>query len=71
MLEMCLIGYRFIILDGVFLVHWPGIKKKSIENKIADNWRTPYIIKNSRQYSRIISKFSRKYIKKNPKCKMQ
>ncbi|XP_054269524.1 beta-1,4-glucuronyltransferase 1-like isoform X2 [Macrosteles quadrilineatus] len=25
--EMCLLGYRFVILDGAFLVHAPGIKR--------------------------------------------
>ncbi|XP_012278262.1 beta-1,4-glucuronyltransferase 1 [Orussus abietinus] len=29
MLEMCLLNYRLVVLDGAFLVHTPGIKKKS------------------------------------------
>ncbi|KAK4887710.1 hypothetical protein RN001_003981 [Aquatica leii] len=70
MLEMCLMGYRFLILDGAFLVHWPGIKRKSPEMKNRQKWRYPYQLWNSRQYSAIVKNLSNKYIK-NPKCKVQ
>lgn len=33
MYEMCLRDYRFIILDGVFLVHTPGVKHRKDKNK--------------------------------------
>ncbi|GJQ65399.1 hypothetical protein Trydic_g7509 [Trypoxylus dichotomus] len=67
MLEMCLIGYKFVILDGAFLVHWPGIKRKSMDMRIRNRWRSPYLLQNSRQYSFIINKLFNKY-SKNPKC---
>lgn len=67
MVEMCLIGYNFVILDGAFLVHWPGIKKKSED---AGQWRSPFLIKNSRQYKAIIQKLAHKY-RKNPRCRLQ
>lgn len=70
MLEMCLKGYRFLILDGAFLVHWPGIKRKSINMKNKNKWRYPYQLKNSRQYNLIVKKLAAKY-KANPKCKVQ
>ncbi|KAK5643990.1 hypothetical protein RI129_007835 [Pyrocoelia pectoralis] len=69
MLEMCLMGYRFLILDGAFLVHWPGIKRKSPQSKIISKWRYPHQLWNSRQYAAIVKKLSKKYTK-NPKCKM-
>ncbi|XP_008556765.1 beta-1,4-glucuronyltransferase 1 [Microplitis demolitor] len=31
MLEMCLMNYQLIILDGAFLVHTPGIKRKTYQ----------------------------------------
>ncbi|XP_022901549.1 beta-1,4-glucuronyltransferase 1-like [Onthophagus taurus] len=69
MLEMCLIGYKFVILDGAFLVHWPGIKRKSIEMKLRNKWRSPYLLQNSRQYSVIINELFNKHKKtKNTKC---
>ncbi|KAF5284879.1 hypothetical protein FQA39_LY16929 [Lamprigera yunnana] len=70
MLEMCLIGYRFLILDGAFLVHWPGIKQKSSETKNTNKWRYPHQLWNSRQYTNIVKKLSKKYTN-NPKCKVQ
>lgn len=66
-LEMCLLRYKFIILDGAFLIHWPGIKKKS-SNKSTDSWRTPHILKNSKVYTQIVNKFRTKY--SNHRCKM-
>lgn len=67
MLEMCLIGYKFVILDGAFLVHWPGIKRKSMDMKLRNKWRSSYLLQNSRQYSLIINKLFNKY-SKNSKC---
>lgn len=33
MYEMCLLDYRFIILDGAFLVHSPGVKHRKTKEK--------------------------------------
>lgn len=67
MLEMCLIGYKFVILDGAFLVHWPGIKRKS---KHKEKWRIPYEQENVRQYNKILKQLSAKY-NVNSHCKLQ
>lgn len=70
MLEMCLMGYSFVILDGVFLVHWPGIKRKTYDMRLSNKWRSPFLVKNSRQYNNIVHNLAHKY-KRNPKCKVQ
>ncbi|KAJ8969420.1 hypothetical protein NQ314_001761 [Rhamnusium bicolor] len=68
MLEMCLIGYKFVILDGAFLVHWPGIKKtKTVDGEA---WRDDFIKLNSVEYNMILTRLSKKY-KPNPQCKLQ
>ncbi|KAL3265274.1 hypothetical protein HHI36_009484 [Cryptolaemus montrouzieri] len=69
-LEMCLLNYSFIILDGAFLVHWPGIKKK--QQKGGDAWRIPYMKKNSERYGRIIDRLSQtaEYTK-SKRCKLK
>ncbi|EFA02383.1 beta-1,4-glucuronyltransferase 1 isoform X2 [Tribolium castaneum] len=70
MLEMCLIGYQFIILDGAFLVHWPGIKKEKHTFYVQNSWRMSFQQENSKHYSRIIKELRSKY-DDNPKCKLQ
>lgn len=55
MLEMCLIGYRLIILDGGFLVHWPSKHKTSVLDE------SKHRKDNSRNYHRIVSNLVRKY----------
>ncbi|XP_065158961.1 beta-1,4-glucuronyltransferase 1-like [Atheta coriaria] len=70
MLEMCLKGYRFVILDNAFLIHWPGVKRKSNELMKRNKWRYPYLMKNTRQYNNIINNLATKY-KRNSKCKVQ
>lgn len=69
MLEMCLIGYQFVILDGAFLVHWPGIKKEKHKFNLKNSWRMSFQQQNSKQYSKIIKELRRKY-EDNPKCKL-
>lgn len=64
MLEMCLMGYKFVILDGAFLVHWPGIKRNKIEN------RSNYWSDNARQYSAIANRLRSKH-SMNHKCTKQ
>lgn len=64
MLEMCLMGYRFVILDGAFLVHWPGIKRNKKQN------RSPHWDKNARQYNAIANRLFYRY-PQSVKCTMQ
>jgi len=68
MLEMCLLEYEFVILDGAFLVHWPGMKKK--KDKEDEQWRTPFIKSNSKEYQKILKNLLKKYSPK-PQCKAQ
>ncbi|KAF7994856.1 hypothetical protein HCN44_004328 [Aphidius gifuensis] len=65
MLEMCLMNYRLIILDGAFLVHSPGIKRKSIKSSLHDS--TYNFIRTQEKYnSRIYQILTRKLLKKYP-----
>lgn len=68
MLEMCLIGYRFVILDGAFLVHWPGMKKT--KTKVAEPWRDYFVKENTKHYKKILQTLVKKYDPK-PQCKLQ
>lgn len=64
MLEMCLAGYKLVILDGAFLVHWPGIKRAK---RTDESWRTPYVNINQGYYDNLFQNISKKY-PENPKC---
>ncbi|XP_072384109.1 beta-1,4-glucuronyltransferase 1-like [Diabrotica undecimpunctata] len=66
MLEMCLMEYKFVILDGAFLVHWPGMKKQ----KEDEPWRKPFVKQNSDEYKKILTNLLKKYNSK-PQCKPQ
>ncbi|KAJ8969235.1 hypothetical protein NQ317_008121 [Molorchus minor] len=66
MLEMCLIGYKFVILDGAFLVHWPGIKKTKI---LEETWRSDFVTENTMEYKNILTQLAMKY-NLNPQCKL-
>ncbi|XP_043482297.1 beta-1,4-glucuronyltransferase 1-like [Leptopilina heterotoma] len=59
MFEMCLMNYRLIILDGAFLVHRPGIKRKTISN----NNEMPLIRAQERRNSRIYQNVIRRLVK--------
>nr|CAD7587122.1 unnamed protein product [Timema genevievae] len=48
--EMCLMGYRFIILDGAFLVHTPSIKRRSDITIERTAWRRPHERRNIKMY---------------------
>ncbi|XP_051171204.1 beta-1,4-glucuronyltransferase 1-like [Leptopilina boulardi] len=66
--EMCLMNYRLIILDGAFLVHTPGIKRKIISN----NNKTPLIRAQERRNGRIYQNVIKRLLKQfhsNRKCK--
>lgn len=65
MLEMCLMNYRLIILDGVFLVHSPGIKRISIESSLHDSTYN-FICTQEKYNSRIYQILTRKSLKKYP-----
>lgn len=64
MFEMCLMNYRLIILDGAFLVHRPGIKRKpaSDEGLRADER------KNARVYQTVTRRLLKQY-PANRRCK--
>ncbi|XP_044748829.1 beta-1,4-glucuronyltransferase 1-like [Coccinella septempunctata] len=70
MLQMCLLNYRFVILDNAFLVHWPGIKGR--HKRTNDGWRTPYIKRNTERYGHIIRQIaSTTESSVNRKCRLQ
>ncbi|XP_042881390.1 beta-1,4-glucuronyltransferase 1-like isoform X2 [Penaeus japonicus] len=59
--ELCLRGYNLVILDRAFLVHAPGIKRRS-KTKAKDNaWRDPFVAKNSRVYDKIMEEMQNKF----------
>lgn len=51
---MCLLGYRFVILDGGFLVHTPGIKRPGRKHAESIAWRQPHEEVNAKLYERIV-----------------
>lgn len=65
--EMCLLRYHFVILDGAFLVHAPGVKRKA--DVIRDSWRSRFQRENSLKYDLIIKSVSDRY-KYNSRCKV-
>ncbi|XP_056640354.1 beta-1,4-glucuronyltransferase 1-like [Diorhabda sublineata] len=67
MLEMCLMEYKFVILDGAFLVHWPGIKKKQNQQN-EEQWREPFKKQNSNEYAKILMNLLSRYDAKS-ECK--
>lgn len=69
MVEMCLMGYKMIILDDAFLVHWPGIKRKTIRVGSPDTWLRSQQRLNARRYHGILETLAIKY-PQNDKCKL-
>ncbi|XP_050298082.1 beta-1,4-glucuronyltransferase 1-like [Anthonomus grandis grandis] len=65
MLEMCLANYQLLILDGAFLVHWPGIKKSKRKD---EPWRAPFIRRNQGYYDILLRNISGKY-PRNLRCR--
>ncbi|XP_026283009.1 beta-1,4-glucuronyltransferase 1 [Frankliniella occidentalis] len=51
---MCLLGYRFVILDGGFLVHTPGMKRPGRKHAESIAWRQPHEEVNARLYEKIV-----------------
>lgn len=66
--HMCLSGYKFVILDRAFLVHSPGIKRKSPK---VSKWRKPHEQKNMKLYIGITQDTLSKFPDPNPRCKLQ
>lgn len=69
MLEMCLNNYKFVILDGAYLVHWPGMKKT--KTTVGESWRLNFIKQNSEAYQKILKNLTSKYPSVRPQCKMK
>ncbi|XP_076638900.1 beta-1,4-glucuronyltransferase 1 [Colletes latitarsis] len=68
MFEMCLLNYRLVILDGAFLVHTPGIKRKRIKVDLArQELLRPHEKRNAQIYQRVIKRLLKQY-PVNRKC---
>ncbi|CAL7941803.1 unnamed protein product [Xylocopa violacea] len=68
MFEMCLLNYRLVILDGAFLVHTPGIKRRAKKIDVArQEFFKPHEKRNARIYQRIIKHLLKQY-PSNRKC---
>ncbi|XP_011503095.1 PREDICTED: beta-1,4-glucuronyltransferase 1-like [Ceratosolen solmsi marchali] len=63
MFEMCLMNYRLIILDGAFLVHTPGIKRKPTDDQQSIS---ELQLAHERQNARIYQRVTRRLLKKYP-----
>ncbi|XP_017753401.1 PREDICTED: beta-1,4-glucuronyltransferase 1-like [Eufriesea mexicana] len=62
MFEMCLLNYRLVILDGAFLVHTPGIKRKTIKiDVVKQEFLKPHERRNARIYQRVIKRLLKRY----------
>jgi len=62
MFEMCLLNYRLVVLDGAFLVHTPGIKRKARKINVAtQEFFRPHERKNARIYQRVIKHLIKRY----------
>ncbi|XP_029048405.1 beta-1,4-glucuronyltransferase 1-like [Osmia bicornis bicornis] len=68
MFEMCLLNYRLVILDGAFLVHTPGIKRKTKRINMAKReFLRVQERKNAAIYQRVIKNLLKQY-SINHKC---
>lgn len=66
MLELCLIGFRFTILDSIFLIRHGGVRRR--EKRDPRNAR--FIAKNRRTLQKITAELGKKYGTANKKaCK--
>ncbi|XP_034947951.1 beta-1,4-glucuronyltransferase 1-like [Chelonus insularis] len=68
MLEMCLLNYHLIILDGAFLVHSPGIKRKLKKINASNIYEHSQEKKNAQIYLSITQNLLKKY-PTNKKCR--
>ncbi|XP_015178468.1 PREDICTED: beta-1,4-glucuronyltransferase 1-like isoform X3 [Polistes dominula] len=68
MFEMCLLNYRLVVLDGAFLVHTPGIKRKpQIVGVARKEFLRPHEKKNAKLYQRVVKRLLAQY-PTNRKC---
>ena len=68
MFHMCLLKYRLVILDGAFLVHTPGIKRKTIKvDTVKQEFIKLHERRNARIYQRLIKRLLKQY-PTNRKC---
>ncbi|XP_011305769.1 beta-1,4-glucuronyltransferase 1-like [Fopius arisanus] len=65
MLEMCLMDYRLIILDGAFLIHTPGIKRKPSRVRKKESQKTLELTQEKRN-ARIYQSVTRELLKQYP-----
>ncbi|XP_074110640.1 beta-1,4-glucuronyltransferase 1 [Cotesia typhae] len=69
MLEMCLMNYHLIILDGAFLVHTPGIKRKTYQlNPSKSTFERTQEVLNAQIYQSITQNLLKQY-PINRKCR--
>ena len=68
--ELCLLDYRFAILDTAYLIHKPGIKRKKLHTvqSADEKWRTPFVKANDKVYVQLMRDFKTKYGNKKTKC---
>ncbi|GLH09174.1 Uncharacterized protein GBIM_14287 [Gryllus bimaculatus] len=57
--EMCLRGYRFVVLDGAFLVHVPGVKRREAPSELKA--RAAHERANAQAYARIARRLAQRY----------
>ncbi|XP_046992798.1 uncharacterized protein LOC124605273 isoform X2 [Schistocerca americana] len=69
MAEMCLMQYNFVILDGAFLVHTPGVKHRKDISPNQTLWRRPYEWENMKRYRNIAQTLLQKYTSRRS-CKI-
>ncbi|KAK4310896.1 hypothetical protein Pmani_017576 [Petrolisthes manimaculis] len=67
--ELCLRNYSLVILDRAFLVHSPGIKRRTKNKGKVAAWREPFVAKNSKVYDDIIMEEMLKKFGPSEKCK--
>ncbi len=61
-LEMCLMGYKFVVLDSAFLVHRPGLRTVAYSsNDSSVKWRRPFVAYNENATKVIYDELRRKY----------
>ncbi|KAF0309660.1 Beta-1,4-glucuronyltransferase 1 [Amphibalanus amphitrite] len=71
MTELCLRGYRLVILDQVFLTHVPqpgGIRRRPGFTDPSDAWRARFVSQNQRVYDSIIHGLKLKYGGDTKRC---
>ncbi|XP_011707767.1 PREDICTED: beta-1,4-glucuronyltransferase 1-like [Wasmannia auropunctata] len=62
MFEMCLLNYRLVVLDGAFLVHIPGIKRRAPKiNAAMQDFFRPHEKRNAKIYQRVIKRLIKRY----------